>query len=238
MRILDLLDSRSIDLDARVTTKDDAIHHLVSLMEQGGHLKDPAAYEEGVRQREAEGSTGIGEGIAIPHAKSAAVACPGLASMIVRQGVDYESLDDEPARLFFMIAAPAGGADIHLAVLSRLSRMLMDDDFRDALLQAPTPAAFLQVIDTAEQAQIAEEEAEAAESAEAGVAPAATDSQAPDPAAVPAAPTPAVAAKPYVIGVTACPTASPTPTWRRRPWKRKGRSWASTSKSKPMGPAA
>lgn len=206
MRILDLLDSRSIDLDARVTTKDDAIHHLVSLMEQGGHLKDPAAYEEGVRQREAEGSTGIGEGIAIPHAKSAAVACPGLASMIVRQGVDYESLDDEPARLFFMIAAPAGGADIHLAVLSRLSRMLMDDDFRDALLQAPTPAAFLQVIDTAEQAQIAEEEAEAAESAEAGVAPAATDSQAPDPAAVPAAPTPAVAAKPYVIGVTACPT--------------------------------
>jgi fructose PTS system EIIBC or EIIC component len=203
VRIIDLLNPRSIDLDARVTTKDDAIRHLVSLMEQGGHLKDTAAYETGVRNREAEGSTGIGEGVAIPHAKSAAVASPGLASMIVRDGVDYESLDDEPAHLFFMIAAPADGADVHLAVLSRLSRMLMDDDFRAALLEAKTPEDYLSVIDKAEQVQIAEEEAEeAAESAaaepQAAVADAEEDSS-PAPASAPAP-------KPYVIGVTACPT--------------------------------
>ena len=135
MRIVDLLKKQSIDLNAAVADKTAAIGHLVDLMEAGGNLNNKELYKERVLAREAEGSTGIGEGIAIPHAKTEAVNEPGLASMIVRDGVDYESLDDEPAHLFFMIAAPAGGADVHLEVLSRLSRMLMDDDFRDALMQ-------------------------------------------------------------------------------------------------------
>ena len=201
MRIIDLLKPQSIDLDARVTDKAGAIDHLVDLMEKGGHLRDKEGYKQGVLDREKEGSTGIGEGIAIPHSKTAAVREPGLASMIVRDGVDYESLDDEPASLFFMIAAPAGGADVHLAVLSRLSRMLMDDDFRDALLKADSPEAYLQVIDKAEQVQIAEEEAEAAAEKEAAEKEAA-EKAAEEAAAKEAAPE----EKPYVIGVTACPT--------------------------------
>lgn len=143
MRIADLLKKESIDLQAQAADKAGAIDHLVGLMEKGGHLNDAAAYKACVLKREEEGSTGIGEGIAIPHAKTDAVATPGLASMIVRQGVDYESLDDEPAYLFFMIAAPAGGANIHLEVLSRLSRMLMDDDFREKLMQASSADEYL-----------------------------------------------------------------------------------------------
>lgn len=193
MRIADLLKLDSIDLQAQAVNKEAAIDHLVDLMARGGHLRDVSAYKAGVLAREAEGSTGIGEGIAIPHAKTDAVQNPGLASMIVRNGVDYESLDEEPAYLFFMIAAPADGADIHLEVLSRLSRMLMDDDFRDRLMQAASPQEYLAVINEAEAAQLAEEEAEAAEEAAAQAEP------------VPAAPE-TETEKPYVIGVTACPT--------------------------------
>jgi PTS system fructose-specific IIC component len=203
VRIIDLLKPQSIDLNARVKDKAGAIDHLVDLMDKGGHLRDKEGYKQGVLAREQEGSTGIGEGIAIPHSKTAAVKEPGLASMIVRDGVDYESLDDEPANLFFMIAAPAGGADVHLAVLSRLSRMLMDDDFRDALLKADSPEAYLQVIDKAEQVQIAEEEAEAAAEKEAAEKEAAEKAEAEAEAAAKAA---APEEKPYVIGVTACPT--------------------------------
>lgn len=187
MRIVDLLKKQSIDLNAAVADKTAAIGHLVDLMDAGGNLNDKELYKERVLAREAEGSTGIGEGIAIPHAKTEAVNEPGLASMIVRDGVDYESLDDEPAHLFFMIAAPAGGADVHLEVLSRLSRMLMDDDFRNALMQAKTPEEYLATIDKAEAEQI---EAEAAEAA-AEEAP-----------AVEAAPS----ERPFIVGVTACPT--------------------------------
>ena len=138
MRIVDLLKKQSIDLNASVADKAAAIDHLVDLMAAGGNLNDKELYKQRVLAREAEGSTGIGEGIAIPHAKTEAVNEPGLASMIVRDGVDYESLDDEPAHLFFLIAAPAGGANVHLEVLSRLSRMLMDDDFTDSLRKAKT----------------------------------------------------------------------------------------------------
>lgn len=184
MRIVDLLKKQSIDLNAAVADKTAAIGHLVDLMDAGGNLNDKELYKERVLAREAEGSTGIGEGIAIPHAKTEAVNEPGLASMIVRDGVDYESLDDEPAHLFFMIAAPAGGADVHLEVLSRLSRMLMDDDFRNALMQAKTPEEYLATIDKAEAA-------EAAAEAAAEEAP-----------AVEAAPS----ERPFIVGVTACPT--------------------------------
>ncbi|MCH4166410.1 MAG: fructose-specific PTS transporter subunit EIIC [Megasphaera sp.] len=187
MRIVDLLKKQSIDLNAVITDKPSAIDHLVDLMDKGGNLNNKEEYRKGVFAREKEGSTGIGEGIAIPHCKTAAVNEPGLASMIVRGGVDYESLDDEPAMLFFLIAAPDTGANIHLEVLSRLSRMLMNDDFRDSLMNAATPEEYLQVIDKAEAEQLEEEKEEAAqEGAE----------------TAPAAPTD----KPYVIAVTACPT--------------------------------
>lgn len=196
VRIADLLKKESIDLQAQAADKAGAIDHLVGLMEKGGHLNDAAAYKACVLKREEEGSTGIGEGIAIPHAKTDAVATPGLASMIVRQGVDYESLDDEPAYLFFMIAAPAGGANIHLEVLSRLSRMLMDDDFREKLMQASSADEYLQIITDAETAQLAEDAAEeAGQDEESGQNDTAeTPSAAPD------------TGRPYVIGVTACPT--------------------------------
>ena len=191
MRIVDLLKKQSIDLNAAVADKTAAIGHLVDLMDAGGNLNDKALYKERVLAREAEGSTGIGEGIAIPHAKTEAVNEPGLASMIVRDGVDYESLDDEPAHLFFLIAAPAGGANVHLEVLSRLSRMLMDDDFRDALMQAKTPEEYLAIIDKAEAEQLEAEAAEAAAEAAAEETPAEE-----------AAPS----ERPFIVGVNACPT--------------------------------
>ena len=191
MRIVDLLKKQSIDLNAAVADKTAAIGHLVDLMDAGGNLNDKALYKERVLAREAEGSTGIGEGIAIPHAKTEAVNEPGLASMIVRDGVDYESLDDEPAHLFFLIAAPAGGANVHLEVLSRLSRMLMDDDFRDALMQAKTPEEYLAIIDKAEAEQLEAEAAEAAAEAAAEETPA--EESAPS-------------ERPFIVGVTACPT--------------------------------
>lgn len=191
MRIVDLLKKQSIDLNAAVADKTAAIGHLVDLMDAGGNLNDKALYKERVLAREAEGSTGIGEGIAIPHAKTEAVNEPGLASMIVRDGVDYESLDDEPAHLFFLIAAPAGGANVHLEVLSRLSRMLMDDDFRDALMQAKMPEEYLAIIDKAEAEQLEAEAAEAAAEAAAEETPAEE-----------AAPS----ERPFIVGVTACPT--------------------------------
>ena len=145
---------QSIDLNAVVADKPAAVDRLVDLMEAGGNLADKALYKERVLARETEGSTGIGEGIAIPHAKTEAVKAPGLASMIVRAGVDYESLDEEPAFLFFLIAAPAGGENVHLEVLSRLSRMLMDDEFHEALMNAKTPEEYLKIIDEAEKIQI------------------------------------------------------------------------------------
>ena len=184
MKITDLLKVESIDLQAEVVDKRGAVNRLVDLMEKSGCLKDKEAYKAAVLKREGEGSTGIGEGIAIPHAKTDAVVKPALASMIVRTGVDYESLDDEPAHLFFMIAAPADGADVHLEVLSRLSRMLMDDDFREALMSAPDRETYLKVIDNAEQA-LAVEGSEDAEQEAVSIA---------------------VTERPFVVAVTACPT--------------------------------
>ena len=220
MRITDLLKPQSIDLNAVVADKPAAVERLVDLMEAGGNLADKALYKARVLAREAEGSTGIGEGIAIPHAKTEAVIAPGLASMIVRAGVDYESLDEEPAFLFFLIAAPAGGENVHLEVLSRLSRMLMDDEFHEALMHAKTPEEYLQIIDEAEKIQIEQEEAEAeeerkqAEAEQAAAAEKATGTgegaRAEGAAALTAATAVAGAAedsgKPFVAAVTACPT--------------------------------
>lgn len=146
MRINDLLDIRSIDLDAKVSTKMEAIDHMIGLMENSGNLTDREGYKAGVLAREEEGTTGIGDGIAIPHSKCAAVKKAGLAAMVVRNGVDYDSLDGQPVQLAFMIAAPEGGANEHLEALSKLSTMLMDPSFKENLLKAESKEDFLKVI--------------------------------------------------------------------------------------------
>ena len=125
MKILDLLKSESIDVHAHCETKDEAIDHLVELMSKQNNLNDLTVYKEGIYAREALSTTGIGEGIAIPHAQSEAVTKPGLAAMVVKDGVDYQSLDGAPAKLFFMIAVPKTGGNEHLQILAMLSQMLM-----------------------------------------------------------------------------------------------------------------
>lgn len=126
MRITDLLDVRSISLDATPKTKKEALDTLVELMSKSGKINDVEGYRKLVYAREEESTTGIGEGIAIPHGKGDSVDKPGLAAMVVKDGVDFESLDDEPASLFFLIAAPNTEDNVHLDVLSKLSMMLMD----------------------------------------------------------------------------------------------------------------
>ncbi|MBR7024616.1 MAG: PTS sugar transporter subunit IIA [Selenomonadaceae bacterium] len=150
MRVTDLLKNASIDLGAKVKDKPDAISHLVDLMEKGGNLKNKAQYLKDVQAREASGTTGLGDGIATPHAKSAGVKAPGLAAMTIPEGIDFESMDGNPARLFFAIAAPDGGNDEHLMILSKLATMVMDPDFKEALIKATTKEEFLKIIDDKE----------------------------------------------------------------------------------------
>ena len=151
MKITALLKKESIMLNASISSKDDAINTLVELMDKGGHLSSKEDYKKGILAREASGTTGIGDGIAIPHAKVSAVKNPGLASMTVPSGVNYEALDGEPSNLFFMIAAPAEGANLHIEVLQRLSMLLMDEDFRKNLMNFKTAEEYLDVIDKAER---------------------------------------------------------------------------------------
>ncbi len=165
MKITDLLKPESIALGVSAQNKQDAIDKLVALMEKAGNVKDAKAYKEGVLRREEEGTTGVGEGVAIPHAKTAAVTKPGLAAMTVPDGVDYESLDGLPTNLFFLIAAPDTEENVHLDVLGRLSVMLMNDAFRADLLAAKDAKTFLDIIDKAEQEKFAEEDAAKAETA-------------------------------------------------------------------------
>lgn len=150
MRITELLKKESIELGVKVSGKEEAIDKLIGLMEAGGRLNDKAGYKEGILAREALGSTAVGEGIAIPHAKVAAVKEPGLAAMVVPDGVDYEAFDGSLANLIFMIAAPEGEADVHLEALSRLSTLLMDPDFKNDLIHAESKEEFLQLIDDKE----------------------------------------------------------------------------------------
>lgn len=161
MKITELLDLKGIELGVSVGSKEEAINKLVDLMCATGKISDKDAYKEGILAREALTSTGIGEGIAIPHAQVAAVKTPGLAAMTVPDGVDYESLDGQPAHLFFMIAAPADGGSTHLQALAKLSTLLMDEGFRQDLLNAKTPEEFLSMIDKKEAEKDAEEAAEA-----------------------------------------------------------------------------
>lgn len=162
MKVTDLLKQVSIDVNANVKNKDEAISHLVKLMDKQGNISDLEEYKKGIYAREALSTTGIGEGIAIPHAQNKAVSAPGLAAMVVRDGVDYESLDGLPAKLFFMIAVPETGGNEHLQILAMLSTMLMDAEFKNTLLQAKTQEEFMQIIDEKEN----EQKAKAAEKEE------------------------------------------------------------------------
>ena len=180
MQITDLLKPQSVLLNADPVTKADAIYTLGELMEKGGNLIDKGEYLAAVFAREESGSTGLGDGIATPHAKSAGVKEAGLAAMVVPHGVDFEALDGQPSRLFFMIAAPEGAADTHVEVLSQLAMMVIDPDFKEALIAAPTVERFLELVTAKEQGNFdpsvegfiktAEPQAEETETADANTA--------------------------------------------------------------------
>ena len=149
MRITDLLDKRSISLTGAPRSKQEALDQMVDLMIQSGKINDREAYRQEVYRREEESTTGIGEGIAIPHGKGPFVDRPGLAAMVVKNGVDFDSLDGEPVHLIFLIAAPNTEDNVHLDVLSKLSMLLMDETFVANLKNASTVEEFLRIVDTA-----------------------------------------------------------------------------------------
>ncbi len=151
MRIAELLDKRSIRIDGAPKSKNEALDQMVELMAKSGKINDLEAYRQEVYRREEEGTTGVGEGIAIPHGKGAFVDKPGLAAMVVKDGVDYDSLDGEPVHLIFLIAAPNTKDNVHLDVLSKLSVLLMDEDFSRALQNAKSPEEFMKIVDEADQ---------------------------------------------------------------------------------------
>ena len=183
MKIRDLLAAESIQLSGTAAGKQDALDKMVDLMARSGKINDVETYRKGVYAREEESTTGIGEGIAIPHCKSDAVDRPGLAAMVLPDGVDFDSLDGEKVDLIFLIAAPNTKENVHLDVLSKLSVLLMDEDFTKNLRSAKTVEEFLSIIDAAEAEKDAEEETKAAEAAEA----------------------PAEGTK-FILAVTGCPT--------------------------------
>ncbi len=151
MRITDLLDKRSISLTGAPRSKQEALDQMVDLMIQSGKINDREAYRQEVYRREEESTTGIGEGIAIPHGKGPFVDRPGLAAMVVKNGVDFDSLDGEPVHLIFLIAAPNTEDNVHLDVLSKLSMLLMDETFAANLKNASTVEEFLRIVDTADE---------------------------------------------------------------------------------------
>ena len=151
MRITDLLDARSILLDASPKSKSEALDQIVDLMVKSEKINDKEAYRKQVHAREEESTTGIGEGIAIPHGKCDAVTKPGLAAMVVKDGVDFDSLDGEPVTLMFLIAAPNTEDNIHLDVLSKLSVLLMNEEFTESLRNAKTVEEFMNIINDADE---------------------------------------------------------------------------------------
>ncbi|MDO5145721.1 MAG: fructose-specific PTS transporter subunit EIIC [Eubacteriales bacterium] len=179
MRIVDLLKKEAVVLRADVSEKEEALNLLIDLHSRVGNVSDKEEFKKGILKREGEGPTAIAEGICIPHAKNKAAVHPGIAAITVPGGVDCDALDGQPSNLFFMIAAPEEGSDVHLEALSRLSTILMDGEFREKLLNARTVEEFLKAIDVKEQEKY--EEAPAAEQT-------ASD------------------AKYRVLAVTACPT--------------------------------
>lgn len=151
MKITDLLDRRSINVNGAASSKEEAINQMVDLMCASGKISDKEEYRKKVFAREEEGSTGIGEGIAIPHAKCDVVSKAGLAAMVIKDGVDFDSLDGEPVSLIFLIAAPNTKENVHLDVLGKLSVMMMDENFSNSLRSAKSVDEFLKVIDDADE---------------------------------------------------------------------------------------
>lgn len=154
MKITDLINKDAIDLNVHISTKKELIKKATELMAQNGNIKDLEKYENLVLKREKEGSTGIGEGIAIPHGKGECITKPGLAAMVIPNGADFDALDGNKVNLLFLIAAPDTKDNIHLDVLSRLSTLLMDAGFRENLLNAKSKDEFLKIIDDAENAKL------------------------------------------------------------------------------------
>ena len=185
MKITDLLNAQSVKVGAAAASQADAIDQLVALQVAAGNVSDADGYKAGVLAREAEFSTAVGDGIAIPHAKVAAVAKAGLAAMTVPGGVDWNAPDGAPCDLIFAIAAPEGENSVHLEMLAKLSALLMHEDFAAELRAAKTADEFLAAIDAAE----AERDEAEAKKAEAAAAPKASDSEWPE-----------------VLAITACPT--------------------------------
>ena len=193
MRITELLTKETIAMDLSASDKNGVIDELVNQLDSAGKLSDIAQFKEAIHNRESQSTTGIGEGIAIPHAKVASVTSPAIAFGKSKEGVDYQSLDGQPAHLFFMIAAPEGGAQTHLDALAKLSGILMDDTVRENLLQANSKEEILRIIDDADDEATKEEEKEAQkqeDEAQATTGASANDN----------------ANEPYVLAVTACPT--------------------------------
>ena len=167
MTIRDLLAAESINLNGTPAGKTEALNQCIDLMAKSGKIADVEKYRKGVFAREEEGTTGIGMGIAIPHCKSDAVTKAGLAAMVVKDGVDFESLDGTPAKIIFLIAAPNTEDNVHLQVLSKLSVMLMDEQFTNSLINAGSVDEFLNIIDSAEKAKDEKEAAKEAKAKEA-----------------------------------------------------------------------
>lgn len=193
LKITELLTKETIAMDLSASDKNGVIDELVNQLDSAGKLSDIAQFKEAIHNRESQSTTGIGEGIAIPHAKVAAVTSPAIAFGKSKEGVDYQSLDGQPAHLFFMIAAPEGGAQTHLDALAKLSGILMDDTVRENLLQANSKEEILRIIDDADDEATKEEEKEAQkqeDEAQATTGASANDN----------------ANEPYVLAVTACPT--------------------------------
>lgn len=166
MTIRDLLAAESINLNGTPAGKTEALNQCIDLMAKSGKIADMEKYRKGVFAREEEGTTGIGMGIAIPHCKSDAVTKAGLAAMVVKDGVDFESLDGTPAKIIFLIAAPNTEDNVHLQVLSKLSVMLMDEQFTNSLINADSVDEFLNIIDSAEKAKDKKEAAKEAKAKE------------------------------------------------------------------------
>lgn len=158
MKITDLLKRDSIDLNVEASNKKDILKKAVELMNKNGNIIDKDKYLELVLKREEEGTTGIGEEIAIPHGKGDSVSTPGLAAMVIPDGVDFEALDERPVKLLFLIAAPNTKENVHLEVLSRLSTLLMDEKFRKELINAQSKDEFLKIIDKAENEKFGSKE--------------------------------------------------------------------------------
>ena len=189
MRIRDLLAPESICLNGAAADKKDVLNQMVDLMAKSGKVSDKENYLAAVFAREEEGTTGVGDGIAIPHGRCTGVNKPGLAAMVLPQGVEYEALDDEPVNLIFLIAAPEGAGNVHITILSKLSMMLMDDTFTESLRKAKSVEEFLNIIDAAETEK---DDADAAKEKAAAQADLAADKEKDN--------------QKLILAVTACPT--------------------------------